>query len=238
MAAVVKIDPIEKLTTVSLVKSLSEPEQRRIAGRIARQDIEWAKQVNRQVLGRIPPYFTTVDGRQGAPLESVRLNGGQVITEFELIGDLLVWIMTTLIERSPHTSGEYKRGHRLFADGQEVDPTVDPSPAINEFVFLNIVPYARRLEVGKTKSGRDFLIQVPNRIYERTARDARSRFGNVASIKSVFREPLGGYRLKYDQPTRRFNSDGSFFTERKQRSDRVKGTQIQVPAILITFRNR
>lgn len=238
MPVTVKIDPIEKVTTVSLVKKLSEQEQRRVAGKIARQDIEWAKQVNKQALGRVPPYHTTVDGRSNAPPESVRLDGGQVITEFELIGDLLVWIMATLIDRSPHLSGDYKRGHKLFADGKEIDSTVDPSPTVNEFVFLNVVPYARRLEVGKTKSGRDFLIQVPNRIYERTARDARSRFGNVASIKSVFREPLGGYRLKYDQPTRRFNKDGSSFVERKQRSDRVAGTQIQVPAIMVTFRNK
>lgn len=236
MGYALKIDPIEKVTKTSLISSLSETQQRAIAAKLAAEDIEWAKQTNRSLLGRVPPYVTTVDGRRGASLDTVNPNGGQVITEFELIGDLLVWVMATLIERSPETSGEYKRGHTLFADGQEIDPTTDP-PAADEFVFLNVVPYARRLEVGKTQSGRDFLIQVPNRIYERTARDAKARFGNVASIKSVFRQPFGGYRLKYDQPTRRFLGNGKVYVEPKQRSDRKAGTQITVPAILITYKS-
>ena len=51
-------------------------------------------------------------------------------------------------------------------------------PLASEYVFLNTVPYARKIEIGKTESGRDFVIQVPNRIYERTANDAQARFGN------------------------------------------------------------
>lgn len=235
MPAKLKIDPIERVTNGFIPAGISLLEQQRLAGIMAREGIEWAKSVNKSVLGRVPPYVTTVDGVKDGALESVRLDGGQVITEFELIGELLSWVWLTLIARSPNKSGAYARGHKLFADNQEIDPSKEP-PVADEYVFINVEPYARRLEVGKTNTGRDFLISVPNRIYERTAKDAKARFGNVANIKSTFRALTEGYRLKRNQSTRRFSPKGGFFTERKQRLDRVAGTQITVPAIYITLK--
>jgi hypothetical protein len=123
----------------------------------------------------------TVDGRRGAPLESVEPDGGEIIVEFQLGGDIVAWIGETLLNRSPFHSGAYRRGHTVIVDGRE-QPLGEPVAGAREAVFFNIVPYARRLELGKTESGRDFLVSVPNRIYERTARDARARFGSTADI--------------------------------------------------------
>lgn len=220
MAISVKIDPVERVTTASIRADLSLPEQRKAAAEFARQGIEEAKQINRSVLGRVPPYITTVDGRQGAALESVNPDGGQIITEFELVGDVLVWIASELEARSPVASGRYRRGHTLFADGREI-PRGAAVPPASEYIYLNREPYARKIEIGKTESGRAFVIQVPNRIYERTAKDARSRFGNIADIQFAYREMASAYMLRRSSGRRR---------------DRRAGATVSSPAIIVRLR--
>jgi hypothetical protein len=191
MALRVRIDPIEQVTAATLRADLSKPEQRLAAAEFARAGIEEAKAINQRILGRIPPYTTTVDGKRGAPLESVRPDGGQIITEFELIADVLRWIAQELAARSPELKGDYLRGHTVFADGVEIE-VGGVIPAAEEYVFINYVPYARKIEIGRTQSGRAFLLQVPNRIYERTAADASRRFGNIAQVRFVYRGIVGG----------------------------------------------
>jgi hypothetical protein len=151
----------------------------------ARERLAEAIALNRRAHGRAPKYKTFVDGRSEARLESVRPKGGSIVFEFELVVDVLQWIHATLRERSPVLSGRYRDSHTLFADGREAD--VGSIPAAAEYTFMNTVPYARKIEVGRTRAGRSFVIQVPNRIYERTATDARARFGNVARISFDFR---------------------------------------------------
>jgi hypothetical protein len=187
----VKIDPIERMTEVDVLNTLSLPEQKQSIAEFAQAQIEEAKATNQSVLGRVPPYTVTVDGQRGAPLESVNPNGGTIIVEFELVGDVLTWIAQTLLDRSPVLSGDYRHGHTLFADGQEVDPFA-VIPLAAQYVFTNSVPYSRKIEIGKTEAGRNFVIQVENRIYERTAQDAKSRFGNIAKIRFVYQALIGG----------------------------------------------
>jgi hypothetical protein len=143
------------------------------------------------VLGRIPPHVTTVDGRRGAPLESVRPDGGQIVTEFELVGDVLKWVANELAERSPVRKGDYLRGHKVFADGVEIDVSA-VIPDADEYIFTNVVPYARKIEIGKTRSGRAFVIQVAPRIYELVAQAARRRFGNIVRVRYSFRDIRAG----------------------------------------------
>jgi hypothetical protein len=189
----IKIDPVEKFTELDVRNDISLPEQRKAAADFVRAGIEEAKNTNRLVLGRVPPFTVTVDGREGAPLESVNPDGGNVTVEFELVGDALVWIAQTLVDRSPRVSGEYIRGHALYADGAEVDP-FGVIPSADTYVFTNSVPYTRKIEIGKVKGppARDFVIQVPNRIYERTAEDAKARFGNTVKIRFTYQALQGG----------------------------------------------
>lgn len=189
-----RVDPVERVTTASVRADLALPEQKRALGEFAARNIDAAKHQNQKILGRIPPNQTWVDGRLGATLESVNPFGGQIITEFELLTELLRWIAATLVERSPHVSGDYRRGHTLFVDGREV-PVNDQIPVGEEYAFTNPVPYSRKIEIGKTKSGRDFVVQVPNRIYERTAQDAKRRFGNIAEIFFTYRGIVGGMQV-------------------------------------------
>jgi hypothetical protein len=63
-----------------------------------------------------------------------------------------------------------------------------------EVVISNPVPYARKIEIGKTRSGRPFVIQVPPRIYERAAMALRSKYRNVASIRFTYMASAGHAR--------------------------------------------
>ncbi len=110
----------------------------------------------------------------------------------------------------------------LFADGVEVDASSVVQQA-EEYVFLNPLPYSRKLEIGKTKSGRDFLVSVPNRIYERTADDAKRRFSNIARIKFSYRSPIIGYQ-----------ASGTAGAARSKRGGIERETR--VPAIIVTMR--
>jgi hypothetical protein len=207
MALTVRVQPVEKSVEASIRADLSPAAQKKEAAKFAKAGIDEADAKNRQILGRNVPRTITVDGTEGALLESVNPDGGNITAEWELVDGLLRWIGDTLIERSPHLSGAYKRGHTLYADGAEV-PIGGRIPDADEYVFANHVPYARRLEIGKTKSGRPFLIEVPNRIYYHTAKDARDKFGNQADIKYAMRDMKGapGPRKSVGRKNRRRGS--------------------------------
>jgi hypothetical protein len=191
MSLKIKIDPIERITAVDVRNDISLPDQKASVTQFVQAGIDEAKATNQSVLGRVPPFTVTVDGNEGAPIGSVNPDGGTIIVEFELVGDVLQWIAQTLLDRSPVVSGDYRRGHTLFADGVEVDP-LGIVPQASQYIFVNTVPYARKIEVGKTESGRDFVIQVQNRIYERTAADAKAKYGNLANIKFSYQAVTGG----------------------------------------------
>ena len=192
-----KVDAVSQFVDLAIRRELSPEAQARAFAAFARDGIADAMRTNTRVLGRAPRLQVKVDGRAGVPLETVKPNG-VILAEFDLLDEVLRWIAQLLVDRSPVRSGEYVRGHRIFADGREIavrgGEAVPPAAA---YTFLNVVPYARKVEIGRTGSGRAFLIQVPNRIYERTAKDARRRFGNLADISFSFAAPIGGSIVPY-----------------------------------------
>lgn len=196
MTVKTRIEPIADFVEVAVRADLSREGQAQAVARFARERLGEAQEQNRRALGRVPPHRGYVDGREGAALETVNPQGGRIVFEFELIDDVLQWIAERLIERSPVESGRYRAGHSLFVDGVKAEFGAllagrDVPPGA-EYTFVNYVAYSRKIEIGKTKSGRDFVVQVPNRIYERTAKDARSRFGNLAQIGFSYRGVIGG----------------------------------------------
>ncbi len=185
-----KADPIADFFKIAVDDTFSPSERSAAVAGFAREKITEAEEQNKRILGRIPSRKHWVDGRPEAPLESVNPDRGKIVVEFELIEDVLRWIGEELVQRSPYESGDYQKAHTLFVDGKEVEPG-GQIPFGDEYVFTNMLPYSRKLEIGKTKTGRDFLVSVPNRIYERTAKDARARFGNVAKILFTYRGIVG-----------------------------------------------
>lgn len=235
MAVKTKIDPLAQTINLLVANTLSPAAQKQAVASFAQGAIDEADATNRRVLGRIPPRTITVDGQQGAPLTNVKPDGGSIIVEYELVTDVLVWIGDTLRARSPRISGDYQDGWTLLADGVEIDEG-GQIPAADVYTFVNTVPYARKIEVGLTKTGRPFVVQVPNRIAERTAKDAASRFGNMAKIRSVWISLQNAYTLKQNQASRSF-AGGKLRISRRQRLDRVAGSEITYPAITVSLKD-
>jgi len=154
-----------------------------ILAAFARQEINEAKQINRNALGRDPPVKVFVDGREGAELEAVKPDG-IIVAEFELVTEVLVWIARQLEQHSPVKSGLYRRSHIVLADGVEIVASEDVLAA-KEYVFINVVPYARKIERGSSS-------QAPDGVYQAVAALARQRFGNVARITFSYRTVMSG----------------------------------------------
>lgn len=227
-----KIDPIEK-STVAMISAAALPAMQKAAADYARDEISKADQINQRVLGRVPPKTVTVDGHEGAPLDSVKPDGGTIIVEWEIVSDVLIWIARTLEDRSPVQSGEYKRSHTLLADGVEV-PVSGNIPPANEYIFVNTTPYARKIEMGRTKSGRAFIVQVPNHIYERTAKDARSRFGNIAKITFSMQSISGGALGRWAGSAMRRTGGGS--RHRRQTGQKLHDWLTRQPVIIVRLK--
>lgn len=236
MAVTTKIEPIADFIEVALREDLSPQAKSKALAGFAKEKLAEAQDTNRAILGRVPPHKVFVDGRQGANLESVNAQNGVIIFEFELMTDVLRWIGQTLIDRSPSVSGDYKRGHTFFADGKEI-PLGGQIPPAEEYSFTNLVPYARKIEIGKTKSGRSFVMQVPNRIYERTAKDARASFGNMAKIEFTYRGIVAGAQVNP------IKSGAAKFQQRDRKTGRFMSTggpqphnvsAVRYPTIVVT----
>lgn len=148
----------------------------------AAKRIKTAADRNRQILGVDSPYTVKVDGRLGAPLHSVRPDG-EIVAEFDLLGDTLTWIYNALVNSSPVLTGQFYSSFVVLADGIEIDPTKEKSFA-DEWVFINTQPYARKIERGLSKQAPDGVFQVVTEL-------ARQRLGNIAVVRFGFRSLVG-----------------------------------------------
>ena len=223
MALVTKVEPIQDWIEITADRTLSPQARSTAVANYAREQIEEASAANRRVAGREVPRKQFVDGREGAQLDTVDPDGGIIVAEWDLVLEVLRAIAVMLVERSPVVKGDYVRGHRLFADDVEVANTDAGIPFAETYSFVNLVPYARKIEIGKTKSGRPFVVQVPNRIYERTAKDAQGRFGNIVKIRFSYRSPLMTYQATGSLGARHSRRGG---VERETRA----------PAIIVSVR--
>lgn len=180
------------LVTTGWANSLiAEVERGQAVADYAAAALRGAQIANRLALGYSPTYRSFVDGVQSTALAKVKLDGGRIDFEFDvpaIDATLLRWIAGELFRQSPHVRGDYQRGHIVLADGKLID-VYGPIPATaKEFIFTNSEPYARKIEIGTTESGRAFVIQVQPRIYERVGKAARSMFADrKVSILTEFR---------------------------------------------------
>jgi hypothetical protein len=166
-----------------LLDDLKSPQQRSQAlADFARDEIEDAKVINKRALGYEPPVTIYVDGQRNASLESVK---NVIVADFELIGQLVLWIHGQLQMHSPVRTGKYKRSHALFADGHQVEPIGPEIPVANEYVFVNLVPYARKIERGSSS-------QAPDGVYQVVAHLAQQQFRELGRITFSYRTVLEG----------------------------------------------
>lgn len=201
----VKIDPVDQWIEVTVDELLSPQARSKAVADFARRQLDAAQDVNRKALGREPPFTQSVDGRQGAALESVNPDRGRIVFEFELINDAVRWILAELVRRSPvgpaGGAGTYREQHLLFADGVEVAAEGELPPAA-EYAIINSTPYARKIEIGVTKAGRPFVISAEPRLYDSVSHEAASRFSRFVKISYTFRPLHRGYTIRTKRGTR------------------------------------
>jgi len=163
-------------------ENLSVEARQKLVANAARGILARAQEDNVKALGRNVDHETFVDGRKGAPLESVNVERGKIVFEFDLFEPALAWIGEQLVLASPVLTGSYQRSHILLADGVEVDPDGD-IPAAETYTFVNPLPYARKIERGLSD-------QTPDGVYEEVAKAASGRFGNIVRIRFTYRSLL------------------------------------------------
>lgn len=94
---------------------------------------------------------------------------------------VLRYILDRLQESSPRLTGTYADSFRLTGDGQDIEPE-EATEDMQEFVFVNMTPYARKIEQGLSQ-------QTPEGVFEGVAAIAAHEFGDVADISFEWREP-------------------------------------------------
>jgi hypothetical protein len=130
-----------------------------------------------------PQWEAYANTRGNTNLNSVILPG-PIVYLYHYTTEVIEQALTLLQRLSPVRSGLYAKSHTIYVNGSPVGRA--PKVLTEEVIISNPVPYARKIEVGKTRSGRSFVIQVPPRIYERAAKALRSRYRQVAKIEYTF----------------------------------------------------
>lgn len=142
--------------------------------------------------GGIAPTLTRiVDGRRGAAYETVRENG-LIILQWGYLREIAAMALARLRARAPERSGEYKAGLKLFVGDTEAGLSAGGIPASsNAFTVVATAPYSRRLEIGKSKDGGPFVVQVAPHIVAETAQFLSRDYRGVASVRYVFEDVQG-----------------------------------------------
>jgi hypothetical protein len=172
-------------------------------------------------------------------LESVKLPG-PIVARFDYRREVALFALDAVRKASPVTSGEYVKNHVMLLNGAEVDVLPANLSPTDVITITNPVEYARRLEIGKTKSGRDFVQQVPNRIYERVAKKVVSGvYRNVAKITFTYLELSGAYAIGGKggkaglTPTYTVGEFGPGGKHRQRKRRQKVGSKVRAPAIEI-----
>ncbi|MEI9995097.1 MAG: hypothetical protein WDM91_10915 [Rhizomicrobium sp.] len=228
MAVRTRIDTIERDVRLAFDELLSPAARGRQLAEGARALLVEADETNRRALGHLPTSRTYVDGVEGRDLDTVHADG-VIVREYDLVADLLKLIAAELWAISPFLSGRYRKNHILFADGQEVPVESAPVDAV-EYVFLNPLPYARKIEgfAGRPPQSRMALQGV----YEFTALKVDARYSNIARVRFSWRSPLLSYVPGAWNRMQRASLRGQGAKLSAMRMER----ETRVPAIVVTMR--
>jgi len=146
--------------------------------------------------GSEPQWEVYANAPGNTSLDLVKLPG-PIVYRYRYFTEVVQAALTALQKASPVRSGLYAKSHTVYVNGQPVAGVPKGLKSTDQVMIANPVPYARRIEIGKTQAGRDFVIQVPNRIYERVVKKVlMPKFGKVAKITFGYVSLPGGGELK------------------------------------------
>lgn len=189
----------------------------------------------------VAPDFEAYANRPGnTNLDQVALPG-PIVFKYDYRRAIVDAAMAALRAASPAQTGKYRDSHTLFVNGAAVSSLPSRLAPDDEIMIANPVPYARRLEVGKTRSGRSFVLAVEDRIYERVAKRVLApRYRSVAKIEFNYATLPGAYvakgRLRGEYKiaaTRKYNTRLGPVGSHKRRLRTPSVGAIRAPAIFI-----
>lgn len=245
MPAVTRLSNVSNAITLVANRSLSPAAQQQRIAAFARQRLAGAQQSNKAALGKVPPHVQLVDGSLGGQLERVRPEGGRIEFRFEIdmLRDVLVFALQELRSGSPVISGDYRNGFSVYVNGEAVEGVPEAFSDGDEIAISNPVPYARRIEVGMTKSGRSFVMQIKPRFIERIAKRVLiPRFGKFVKIEFNYWNVPDAHIIKgklashyqttgYGGLGRRSKKGGTLHWRKRRQK---VGEAVQAPAIFFT----
>jgi hypothetical protein len=174
-----------------------------------------------------------IDGKAGATLDAIRPDSLIVIL-WNYLPEAAQRTYDALVQRSPRLSGEYIAGLHMFVDGARAGSdaiTFDTA----EVRIVATVPYARRLEVGMTKSHQPYVKRVAPHIVEETAIYAREKFRDIATVTYELIDMPGSYRLRMPISRRARHWRGGRWV--RDATSRMRGgspeTNVLYPSILM-----
>lgn len=186
--------------------------------------------------GIAPLVRVVIDDVPDAPLTAIRPNS-IIVLLWNYLPEVAMRTYAALKLRSPRRSGRYIEGLLTFIDGTLgllSDITIDT----REVRIVATVDYARRLEVGKTESGRAFVQQVAPHIVEETAIVAKSKFSDLAAITYSYVDLSGAFALSAKGMIPRHFEGGNW---RHGHTPRIRHgmmeAHVRYPAILIASRD-
>ena len=144
--------------------------------------------------GVAPTLATVVDGQRGAAPAAVRPDG-YILLEWGYVREVALVALDALRKAGPRVEGLWADSLTVLADNAEVEPAAIPHMAQMVHIVAP-VPYARRLEIGKTRRGDPFVLRDDDyRLVERTALRLRAIYRQVATVAFTYIALAGGYQL-------------------------------------------
>lgn len=157
-------------------------------------------------------FVTVVDGNKNKAIQAVHPLGKIEFTAKRDISEIVLYTYQGLLDRSPVVTGRYKSSHYVFHNGTQVATDLvslqawlktEPEIKLNDKIrFVNIQPYARRLErlgvragqtQARTRTKKDkagnvkrVYLNQPNGSYFITSRATSAKFKNNARVQFTF----------------------------------------------------
>lgn len=196
---------------------------------IARQEVI-AKQTAR---GGIAPLLRQVIDGVEAPLSAIRPDS-IIVLLWNYLPEVAFRTYQALEQRAPRLTGRYIEGLLTFVDNQP-GLLSDITTHTKEVRIVASVDYARRLEVGKTASGRAWVQQVAPHIVEETAIVAKSKFNDLAKITYSYVDLSGAFGLsRAGMVPRHFEGGRWRHSHTPRMRHGMPETHVRYPSILIT----
>jgi hypothetical protein len=162
--------------------TLSPEAQSREIATFARQTKTEIMLRNAAIIGRDIAVQIIVDGVLNAIEDAVKPDG-RIEYEFDVTDDAILFAMNRLRELSPVRSGLYRSAHTLYADGVEIPEGHHVPTDAMEYVILNPLPYALRIEQGESP-------QAENGVYELVEWELNQEYGDQVESEYNLRSTI------------------------------------------------